>query len=62
MQKTTRLTEKSNLQFRGEVFNLTNTPKFGLPGANVAAPLSVGVISATVANPRVIQLALKYNF
>lgn len=31
-----RITEKVNLQFRGEGFNITNTPKFGTPGANVS--------------------------
>jgi hypothetical protein len=30
-----RLTEGSNLEFRAEAFNFTNTPKFGNPSANV---------------------------
>ncbi|HYO82389.1 MAG TPA: TonB-dependent receptor, partial [Bryobacteraceae bacterium] len=30
------LSERVNLQFRAEAFNVTNTPKFGNPGSNVA--------------------------
>lgn len=62
VQKAIPIFEDSNLLFRAEFFNLTNTPKFGLPGSNVAAPLTLGVISSTISNPRVIQFALKYNF
>ncbi len=31
-----RITERYRLQFRAESFNLTNTPHFGTPGANVS--------------------------
>jgi hypothetical protein len=31
-----RFTERWQMQFRAEAFNLTNTPKFGNPGANVS--------------------------
>jgi hypothetical protein len=61
IQKTFPVTEKSNLEFRAEIFNTTNTPKFGLPVNDQSVP-SFGVISSTVSNPRIIQFALKYLF
>ncbi len=33
-----KLTERFGLQFRTEIFNLTNTPAFNNPGANVSSP------------------------
>jgi hypothetical protein len=56
------ITEASHLQFRAEFFNVTNTPKFGLPVSDFSAGPAFGVISSTVSNPRIMQLALKYNF
>jgi hypothetical protein len=57
-----KLGEASNLQFRAEAFNLTNTPDFAAPGSNRGTPSSFGVISGTTVNPRILQLALKVNF
>jgi hypothetical protein len=53
---------ESNWEFRAEAFNAFNTPHFSDPDTNVSDGAAFGVISATVANPRVLQLALKYNF
>jgi hypothetical protein len=61
IQRNFRITESSDLKFRAEFFNFTNTPKFGLPVNDLSAP-SFGLISTTAANPRIIQFALKYNF
>jgi hypothetical protein len=57
------LTERWRLQFRGEFFNLTNTPTFGQPGNGLTLP-TFGVISSTAANmtPRQMQFALKLLF
>jgi len=64
IQRNFHLTEASTLQFRTEFFNLTNTPKFGLPGADFAGGGNpgFGLISSTVSNPRIIQFALKFSF
>ena len=61
VQRTFQTTERSNVEFRAEFFNLTNTPKFGLPVRDFASS-AFGLISNTVANPRIVQLALKFNF
>lgn len=56
------IAEHGKLQFRTEVFNITNTPNFGIPGSALGAA-TFGVISDTGnALPRNIQFALKYLF
>lgn len=53
-------------QFRGEVFNVTNTPNFGQPGTlGLNNATSFGQISNTRDNPndpREVQFSLKYYF
>src|SRR3954454_21143951 len=55
-----RIREPLVLQFRSEFFNLTNTPAFGLPTANIQSPTVGQVLSA--GEPRDIQFALKLIF
>lgn len=62
LQRSFALTERQVLDFRAEFFNITNTPKFGLPVNDFAAGPAFGVITSTVGNPRIIQFALKYKF
>jgi hypothetical protein len=59
--KQFRVTEGSLLQFRAEVFNLTNTPSFGPPNAAIDT-VAAGRVTSTLSQPRQIQFALKYNF
>ncbi len=54
------LREEMRLQFRAEAFNLTNTPPFGNPVANIQAGNVGQILSA--GQPRRIQLALKVRF
>jgi hypothetical protein len=66
--KKTGITERINLEFRTEFFNLFNHPQFGFPGTSFnpsggnTAANGFGVVSSTVGNPRLIQFALKLNF
>jgi hypothetical protein len=54
--------ENMGLDFRVEIFNLFNHAQFGLPANDFNAPSTFGLISSTVNNPRLVQLALKLNF
>jgi hypothetical protein len=49
-------------EFRAEAFNLTNTPSFGPPGNNIAAPNTFGKVTSTVSSARVVELVLKFFF
>ena len=62
--KETLITERVNLQFRAEFFNLLNRANFGIPSPVVFTPTgqpagSAGVISNTITTSRQIQLGLK---
>jgi len=50
------------LELRAEAFNLLNHPNFGPPGRDINTPQTFGVITSTVGNPRVIELAVKFFF
>ena len=59
--KHTRVRERVELEFRTEIFNLTNTPAFGQPNGVVGSS-AFGTITATATDPRVIQFGLKVNY
>lgn len=60
LMKNTALTERLNLQFRAEVFNLFNHPNFNLPDNFVGSPTFGRISSAR--DPRHIQFGLKLLF
>jgi hypothetical protein len=62
VSKTTPLTERVQLIFRWEVFNVLNRPNFANPSNDVSTPSTFGVISALTVNPRIMQYALKLQF
>ena len=61
--------DKQSLQFRWEVFNVTNTPVFDVQSALLsqtlgltAAPGTFGNYTGLLNNPRIVQFALRYEF
>jgi len=60
LTKHTRLTERTDMEFRGEIFDLTNTPAFGQPNGSFGTA-AFGSITTTVTDPRVIQFAIKFT-
>jgi hypothetical protein len=61
--KDTRITERLNIQFRAEIFNLFNRANFNLPNAVVFTPSGVsptaGAITSTSTTSRQVQFGLK---
>ncbi|HVJ09527.1 MAG TPA: TonB-dependent receptor [Acidisarcina sp.] len=53
--------ERTNVEFRWEVFNVTNTPEFGQPNNNLSSG-AVGQITTLSGDPRVMQFALRLSF
>jgi len=53
--------EGRRLEFRWEMFNMFNTPQFGLPERNRSSS-AVGRISTLAGDPRVMQFALKFYY
>jgi hypothetical protein len=58
--KRTNVTERINVEFRTEIFNLTNTPPLSAPNTSFGSA-AFGTITAA-GDPRVIQFGLKLNF
>ena len=58
--KRTAITERFSLDFRTEIFNLTNTPPLNAPNVTFGSSAFGTITSA--GDPRVLQLALKLNF
>ena len=51
----------NKVEFRVEVFNLTNTPSFSAP-ATAVDTATAGRVTSTFSTPRQMQLGLKFNF
>ncbi len=58
--KTFRFTERVNLEFRAEVFNISNTPPLNDPNGTFGTPAFGAITSA--GNPRVFEFAGKIHF
>jgi hypothetical protein len=55
------ITERTSLQLRWEVFNLSNTVQFGLPSTNYSGG-TPGAITSLAGDPRIMQFALRLKF
>lgn len=60
--KNIHISERFRAEFRAEMFNLTNTPSFNIPGTTDFLSASFGRLDTQRNNPRQIQLALKLYF
>ena len=58
--KDIRVTESKEFQFRAEFFNILNHTNFRLPDSDISSPTFNHILAAQ--SPRLIQLALKFNF
>lgn len=61
LQRNFPLGEQLRLRFQVDAFNLFNTPAFGFPNANIGSP-TVGRITTTVGDNRILQFALRLDF
>jgi outer membrane receptor protein involved in Fe transport len=66
--KKTKITERLNLEFRGELFDIFNHPNFGNPGNTITTASTWGVVTSTrfpagdFGSARQIQFSLKLLF
>ena len=75
LEKRFRLSERANVQFRSEAYNILNRVNFGTPNGNVflngniqrdgtrgTINPQVGQITTTRGNPRQLQFGLRIEF
>lgn len=72
--KRFKITERHVVSFRAEAYDLFNNVNFrfpgasstnlalNYPGANLVNAASFGKIGGTIGNPRIFQMALRYDF
>ena len=58
--KHTKLPGETDMEFRGELFNITNTPAFAQPNGSFGSA-AFGSISSTTTDPRVVQFAIRLS-
>jgi hypothetical protein len=61
ISKITQLSGPRSIEFRAEIYNITNTPSFRNPASDLSGS-NFGQITRTRGGPRVIQLGLKFRF
>ncbi len=58
--KHTKLFREYDMEFRGEIFDILNTPQFAQPNGSFGSP-AFGSITATATDPRIVQFAVKLS-
>jgi hypothetical protein len=58
--KHTRLMEQTAVEFRAEIFDITNTPAFAQPNGSFGSA-AFGSITSTTTDPRVVQFAVRLS-
>lgn len=53
--------ERYNIQFRAEFYNLMNRVQFDFPGFALGNP-QFGIVTNQINDPRLLQFALKFSF
>ncbi len=56
-----RISERQQMDFRAEAFNVFNHARFNNPGSTMSSLSTFGVIQSAL-DPRILQFALKYSF
>lgn len=62
IMKRFKITENHRVTFRAEGYNLFNNANFGGLNVSLTSPASFGKLSSIVGQPRIFQLALRYDF
>ncbi len=57
-----KLSERADLQFRAEYFNVFNHTNFNTPAATLSSAATFGRITTTAGDPRIGQLSMKLSF
>jgi hypothetical protein len=60
LSKHTRLPGETDMEFRGEIFDILNTPEFSQPNGSFGSA-AFGSITSTVTDPRVVQFAIRIS-
>jgi len=60
--KRFKIYEGHAVTFRAEGYNVLNNVNFANPSVSLTTPASFGRISGTTGNPRIYQMALRYDF
>jgi hypothetical protein len=58
--KRTKLIAETEMEFRAEMFDITNTPEFSQPNGSFGAA-AFGSITSTTTDPRVVQFAIRLS-